>query len=78
MIATYQELIDDSHTLYLSFKELGVKKGDIVTISLPSNYQAISSFLALNELGAITTFVDTYANKEELLSYLNNFFCFFR
>ena len=70
---TYQRLIDDSHTLYLAFKELGVKKGDIVTISLPSNYQAITSFLALNEVGAVTTFIDTYSSKEEILSYLNNY-----
>lgn len=71
--ASYQQLINDSHSLYLSFRELGVKKGDIVTISLPSNYQAICSFLALNELGAITTFIDTYASEAEILSYLNNY-----
>lgn len=71
--ATYQQLIDDSHTMYLAFKELGVRKGDIVTISLPSNYQAITSFLALNELGAITTFIDTYSSKNEILSYLSNY-----
>ena len=71
--ATYQELIDDSHTMYLAFKELGVRKGDIVTISLPSNYQAITSFLALNELGAITTFIDTYSNEGDVLSYLSTY-----
>ncbi len=71
--ATYQQLIDDAHTLCLAYRELGVKKGDIVTISLPSNYQAITSFLALNELGAITTFIDNYSNKEEIISYLNNY-----
>lgn len=71
--ASYQQLINDSHTLYLALKELGVKKGDIVTISLPSNYQAICSYLALNELGAITTFIDTYASEAEVLSYLNSY-----
>ena len=71
--ATYQELLDDSHTLFLAFKELGVRKGDIVTISLPNNYQAICSFFALNELGAITTFIDTYASEAEILSYLSNY-----
>ena len=71
--ASYQQLIDDSHLLYLSFKELGVRKGDIVTISLPSNYQAICSYLALNELGAVTTFIDTYASEAEILSYLSNY-----
>ena len=71
--ATYRDLLHDADVLYLSFKELGVKKKDIVTISLPSNYQAIVCFLALNKLGAITTFIDNYSNKEEILSYLNNY-----
>lgn len=71
--ATYQQLIDDSHSMCLAFRELGVKKGDIVTISLPSNYQAITSFFALNELGAITTFIDTYSGQNDVLSYLSNY-----
>lgn len=71
--ATYQQLIDDSHTIYLAFKRLGVKKGEIVTISLPSNYQAIISFLALNELGAVTTFIDTYSGRDDVLSYLETY-----
>lgn len=71
--ATYQQLIDDAHLLYLAYKRLGVKKGEIVTISLPSNYQAIISFLALNELGAVTTFIDTYSGKDDILTYLNNY-----
>ncbi len=73
LLATYQELIDDSHTVYLAFKKLGIKKGDIVTISLPSNYQAIIAFFALNELGAVTTFVDTYSTPEEILKYLKKY-----
>lgn len=69
--ASYQQLLDDAHTLCLAYRELGVRKGDIVTLSLPSNYQAITSFLALNELGAVTTFIDTYATESEILSYLS-------
>ena len=71
--ATYQELIDDSHRLCLAYRELGVRKGDIITISLPSNYQAICSFLALNELGAVTTFIDTYSSNKDVIAYLNNY-----
>ncbi len=71
--ATYQQLIDDSHVVSLAFRELGIKKGDIITISLPSNYQALCSFLALNEIGAITTFIDNYASDVEILSYLSNY-----
>lgn len=71
--ATYQALIDDSHMLSLAFRCLGVQKGDIVTISLPSNYQAIVSFLALNKLGAVVTFIDTYCGEDEVLAYLKKY-----
>ena len=69
--ATYQQLLDDSHKIALAYRELGIKKGDIVTISLKSNYQALCSFLALNEIGAVTTFIDEYAKNDEILNYLN-------
>ena len=69
--ATYRQLLSDADKLCLAFKELGVKKGEIVTISLPSNYQAIVCFLALNKLGAITTFIDNYSSDSEIKSYLN-------
>ncbi len=68
--ATYQELIDDSHMLSLAFKKLGVKKGDIITVSLPSNYQAIITFFALNELGAVTTYIDTFSSYDEVRHYI--------
>ena len=71
--ASYQELIDDAHNLSLAFRELGVKKKDIVTISLPSNYQALLCFFALNEIGAITTYIDNYASEVEVLSYLSKY-----
>ena len=71
--ATYKELLEDSHNLSLGFRELGVKKGDIVTISLPSNYQALLCFFALNEIGAITTYIDNYASEVEIMSYLSKY-----
>lgn len=71
--ATYQQLIDDSHKLSLAYRELGVRKKDIVVLSLPSDYQALISFLALNEIGAVTTFIDTYSNKDDIIKYLNDY-----
>ena len=73
LYATYQQLIDDSHTVYLALKQLGVKKGDIITIALPSNYQALCLYCALDELGAITTYIDTYASEAEITNYLNTY-----
>ncbi len=71
--ASYKELIADAHKLSLGFRELGVRKGDIITISLPSNYQALLCFFALNEIGAITTYIDNYASEVEVLNYLSKY-----
>ena len=55
---SYQELLDTSDILARSFKELGIKKGDIVVASMPNSYQAISVYLAANKIGAITSFLN--------------------
>lgn len=72
--ATYGQLMDkDAVTISLALKELGVKKGDIVAISMPNLYQAVAAFIACNRIGAVTTFLDHEAGLEELCSYLNEF-----
>ena len=73
LTASYKKLIEDAHKLSNGFRELGVKKGDIITISLPSNYQALLCFFALNEIGAVTTYIDTYASEVEILNYLSKY-----
>lgn len=71
--ATYEKLIKDSLTVSLSLKELGVRKGDIVSIAMPNLYQALVSFFACNRIGAVTSFLDNNSSLEELSSYLNLF-----
>ena len=71
--ATYQELLDDAVTVSMALKELGVKKGDIITVSMPNFYQAVAVFMAANRIGAITTFLNSFAPDEEIVSYLNLF-----
>lgn len=70
---TYQELIDTSVILYKAFKELGVKKGDNVVVSLPKFYQAIASFKAANHIGAVVSFLNPGCTKDEIKHYLNVF-----
>ena len=56
--ATYNQLIDkDAVNISLALKELGVKKGDIVAISMQNFYQAVASLFACNRIGAVFTFV---------------------
>ena len=72
--ATYGQLIDkDAVTISLALKELGVKKGDIVSISMPNLYQAVAAAIACNRIGAVMTFLDHEAGMEETCAYLNEF-----
>ena len=71
--ADYNQLLKDSVTISLALKELGVKKGDIIAVSMPNFYQAVATFMACNRIGAVTTFLNATAPEEELYHYLNLF-----
>lgn len=69
----YREMIDDAITMSKAFRELGVKHGDIISVSMPNFYQGVVVYLAANRIGAITTFINSMSSIEEVLSYLNLF-----
>ncbi|MBQ2910562.1 MAG: acyl--CoA ligase [Bacilli bacterium] len=71
--ANYGQLLDDAVTISRALKELGVKKGDIVSISMPNLYQGLAAFFACNRIGAVATFLDAAATPEEIKSYINMF-----
>lgn len=71
---SYGQLMDnDAVRISLALKELGVRKGDIIAISMPNLYQAVASFIACNRIGAVATFLDHESGMEEICSYLNEF-----
>lgn len=69
----YNELLKDAITMSKALKELGIKKGDIVSVAMPNFYQGVVTFLACNRIGAVTTFINSMSSIEEVLSYLNEF-----
>lgn len=71
--ANYNTLLNDSVTISLALKELGVKKGDIISVAMPNLYQALVAYFACNRIGAITTYLDAVSSPEEINSYLNLF-----
>jgi len=71
--ATHKELLEDAKTLAKSFKEIGIKKGDIVCVSMPNYYQAVAAFIAANRVGAILTFLNPFSQTEELIHQLNKY-----
>lgn len=70
---SYKEMIEQAVTLSKAFKELGIKARDIITVSMPNFYQAVIVYLAANRIGAITTFLNSFAEIEEVCRYLNLF-----
>ena len=70
---TYQELLDNADILAKSFKELGIKKGEVIVASMPNFFQAIAVYLAANKIGAITSFLNPGCTKDEIKYYLNEF-----
>lgn len=67
---TYRELFKMIETTTMAYMELGVKKGDIVTVCLPSFVENIVNFYALNRLGAIANQIHPLASKDEVKFYL--------
>lgn len=73
LTVSYDEMIKDTVTMSKALKELGIKKGDIISVSMPNYYQGVITFLAANRIGAITTFINSMSSIEEVLRYLNEF-----
>lgn len=68
----YKDLIKKVDKIAISFKKLGVKKGDVVTICLPNVPEAIISVYALNKLGAIANMIHPLSAEEEIRESLTS------
>ena len=69
--ATYQQFLLQIETIAKAFCQLGVEKGDIVTICMPNTPEAIISFYALNKIGAIANVIHPLSAENEIKYYLN-------
>ena len=68
---TRSRFIEDVEGLAAYFKnELGLKRGDIYTIFLPSDIESLVAFYALNKLGVVINFVHPLLPTEQLKEYL--------
>lgn len=55
---TYREMFNKIEQSASSFKTLGIKKGDIVLMALPTTPEMVYTFYALNRIGAIVDTID--------------------
>lgn len=63
---TYKKFIEQIDKAAHSFKEMNVKKGDVVTFCMPNIPEVIIGFYALNKIGAIANMVHPLSAEEEI------------
>lgn len=68
---TYRELIKKIDETADSFVTLGVKKGDVVTICMPTTPEMVFIFYALSKLGAVSNMIDLRKSAKEIEEYTN-------
>ena len=55
-----------------SFKSLGVREGDVVTICMPNTPEAVIAFFACNKIGAVANMIHPLSAEEEIKHYINS------
>lgn len=68
---TYRKMLAEIQKCARSFRTLGIREGDHVTIALPNCPQAIYAFYALNCIGAVANMVHPLSAEKELEFYIN-------
>lgn len=63
---TYKKFFEQIDKAALSFKEMNIKKGDVVTFCMPNIPEVIIGFYALNKIGAIANMVHPLSAEEEI------------
>ena len=68
---TYQQLIRKIDKCAKSLVAMGVKKGDIVTICMPTTPEMVYMFYALSKIGAVSNMIDPRKSAKEIEEYAN-------
>ncbi|MBQ2639444.1 MAG: AMP-binding protein [Bacilli bacterium] len=68
---TYHEFLKQIDEAARSFKALGIKHKDIVSICMPNTPEAIIAFYAINKIGAISNLIHPLSGENEIKSFLN-------
>ncbi|MFI3312652.1 MAG: class I adenylate-forming enzyme family protein [Eubacteriales bacterium] len=69
---SYPQLVKRLDWTAKALVELGIQKGDRVTICMPNCPQAVDCFYALNRLGAVSTMIHPLSAPSEILFYIQN------
>lgn len=67
---TYKEFFNKVDFVSEKYIEMGIQKGDIVSICMPTTPETVYSIYALNKIGAICDMLDPRSNPDQLKYYL--------
>lgn len=68
---SYAEFLRRIDVTARALLELGITKGDRVTICMPNSPQGVDCFYALNRIGAVSNMIHPLSAPKEILFYLN-------
>lgn len=68
---TYSKFINKTEKVARGFIQLGIKKGDRVTICMPNTPQAVMCLYALNRIGAVANMVHPLSAQKNITYYLD-------
>ena len=68
---TYEEFLRKINDYASAFMEMGVKKGEVVSIASPNIPEVFYAIYALNKIGAIANLIDPRNNLDRIKQYIN-------
>ncbi len=71
-VSTYRQFGREIDRCADALASLGMKKGDRITISMPTTPQGIICFYAANKLGAVAAMIHPLSTAKEIAFYLNS------
>jgi len=69
--STYRQFISEIDKCADALAAIGLKKGERITISMPTSPQGIICFYAANKLGAVSSMIHPLSTTNEIEFYLN-------
>jgi long-chain acyl-CoA synthetase len=69
--STYRQFMSEIDQCADALNALGLKKGEKITISMPTSPQGIICFYAANKLGAVSSMIHPLSTAKEIEFYLN-------
>ena len=68
---TYLEFYNQIEECAKSFKSMGLKKNDVVSICMPNTPEALISFYGLNKIGVVANMIHPLSAENEIKYFIN-------